>query len=414
MAAFKEEIYFLIRKNLWKTDGTDAGTVIVKSMAENFAPFSRELVAGENKMFFCGNDGIHGGELWVSDGTTAGTHMVEDIHDGIDSRGDVSPGIIVNDVVYFFADAQGNRKLWRSDGTVEGTYLLKDINADPGYFNQFWSMGNSIFFVAYDNTHGPELWTSDGTEQGTVLVKDINPNGSSLIDAAFELNGNLYFSANDGNGVTLWKSDGTKEGTRFIADIKPLGLYTSLNNKLFFSAFEEQSGDEVWMYNPDPQDQTITFNPIPDKLTTDSPFELEANASSGLAVTFEIISGPATLSGNLVTITGAGTVSVKALQPGNIDFNPASAEQSFDVTIPVGLEDAPFGITVWPNPAINNLVIVSADQHNFVLKDMLGRDVLSTNINQQETIDVGHLPRGIYVMTFKSNSATVSRKVLLK
>jgi hypothetical protein len=70
--------------------------------------------------------------------------------------------------------------------------------------------------------------------------------------------------------------------------------------------------------------QAISFPQIPDKLTTDPPFALNATASSGLPVSYEIISGPATLNGSTVTLTGAGEVVVKAYQPGDTIFDSAS------------------------------------------------------------------------------------------
>ena len=89
-----------------------------------------------------------------------------------------------------------------------------------------------------------------------------------------------------------------------------------------------------------PIDQTITFDPILNKLTTAAPFTVSANASSGLAVSYTIVSGPATVSGNTITLTGTeGTVTVRASQAGNAQYNPAlDVDQSFDVTEPpVGL-----------------------------------------------------------------------------
>ncbi|HNY02772.1 MAG TPA: peptide-N-glycosidase F-related protein [Bacteroidales bacterium] len=74
----------------------------------------------------------------------------------------------------------------------------------------------------------------------------------------------------------------------------------------------------------DPGYQAISFPQIPDHLTTDPPFTIEATATSGLPVQFEVLSGPATIVGNTVTLTGAmGEVTVKATQPGNGTFNPA-------------------------------------------------------------------------------------------
>ena len=71
-------------------------------------------------------------------------------------------------------------------------------------------------------------------------------------------------------------------------------------------------------------DQTITFGLLPDKVFGDAPFSLLAVADSDLAVSYTILSGPATLAGNKLTITGAGIVIVRASQPGDADFNAAA------------------------------------------------------------------------------------------
>ena len=82
--------------------------------------------------------------------------------------------------------------------------------------------------------------------------------------------------------------------------------------------------------------QQLSFAPLPDRLSTDVPFELEANSTSGLPVSFNIVSGPATISGNVLTLTGeGGTVVVRASQEGNVDFNPAEPiERSFEAVNP--------------------------------------------------------------------------------
>ena len=104
-------------------------------------------------------------------------------------------------------------------------------------------------------------------------------------------------------------------------------------------------------------DQTITFGAVADKHVNDLPFALSATASSGLPVTFSLISGPATLSNNVVTLTGAGTVTVRASQAGDATFNAATnVDRSFIVaklpqTILFGalsrqvVGDAPFALS---------------------------------------------------------------------
>jgi hypothetical protein len=78
--------------------------------------------------------------------------------------------------------------------------------------------------------------------------------------------------------------------------------------------------------------QTVTFQPIPDRLIDDPPVPLVASASTGLPVTFQVVSGPAVLNGNLLIPTGPGRVEVKALQGGTDLWLPAEAVQSFVVT----------------------------------------------------------------------------------
>lgn len=76
--------------------------------------------------------------------------------------------------------------------------------------------------------------------------------------------------------------------------------------------------------------QTITFSPLANLTYGVGPIPLTAAASSGLAVTYTV-TGPATVSGSTLTITGAGTVKVTAVQAGNIDYAAAMASQSFAV-----------------------------------------------------------------------------------
>ena len=77
--------------------------------------------------------------------------------------------------------------------------------------------------------------------------------------------------------------------------------------------------------DPNQNNQTINFQAIADQETDSSPIQLIANASSNLPVTFTILSGPATLNDNILTLTGVeGTVSVQASQAGDANYNPAA------------------------------------------------------------------------------------------
>lgn len=82
--------------------------------------------------------------------------------------------------------------------------------------------------------------------------------------------------------------------------------------------------------------QTISFDPIPDQDYNNQPFALSASAGSGLEVSFEVVSGPASIEGNILTLTGSpGTVTVVARQSGNETHCAALQQaQSFKVIKP--------------------------------------------------------------------------------
>jgi len=249
---------------LWKSDGTAQGTVLVKDIRIGYSgSFTRSLgssnylAAVGNTLFFTANDGVNGDELWKSNGTAQGTVLVKDIRTG-SSGSNLSDLTAVGNTLFFRVDDGVNsNELWKSNGTAQGTVLVKDITT-----SSLTAVGNTLFFTANDGVNGNELWKSDGTAQGTVLVKDIRTGSSgsltgSLAESPGDLTavGNtLFFTANDGvNGEELWKSDGTAQGTVLVKDIRtgssgsePSNL-TVVGNTLFFKA----NGDELWAITVD-------------------------------------------------------------------------------------------------------------------------------------------------------------------
>jgi ELWxxDGT repeat protein len=194
-----------------------------------------------------------GRELWRSDGTLAGTSVIKDIVPG---SGSANPVALtnVNGVLYFVATTPANgAELWRSDGTAAGTFLLKGIRAGSAGSSpqNLINVGGTLYFTANDGVHGTELWASDGTKAGTLLVRDIRTGtAGSSPSALIGCGGLVYFSANEGTaGHALWRSDGTAAGTIRISAHSPSPLLelTEVVGKVFFSKEDAATGRELWM-----------------------------------------------------------------------------------------------------------------------------------------------------------------------
>lgn len=242
---------------LWSTDGTPAGTVLIKDIAPGLpSSYPSEFTWLNGAYIFSATDSIHGEELWKTDGTAAGTVMLKDINPGVPYSFPARFSLL-NGALYFQAsDGIHGSELWKTDGTEAGTVLVKDINpgATGSHPHGLTVFNGALYYQAYDDTHGLELWKTDGTAAGTVFVKDINPGavGSSPVDFNV-FNSALYFKAHNGsNGHELWKTDGTEAGTVLIKDINPgadgshPADFTEFNGALYFTAFQSTNDVELW------------------------------------------------------------------------------------------------------------------------------------------------------------------------
>lgn len=243
---------------LWKSDGTESGTVLVKDInpgAESSYPDNFYVVGSE--IFFKASDGTHGSELWKTDGSTEGTSMIKDISDGGDTYSNYY--VVMSDVLYMALSTDANGwELWRTNGTDAGTYLIKDINSEGGLQtssnpSDLTVAGSTLYFSATDGLVGTELWKTDGTESGTVLVKDINLGESSSSPYSLKfINGKMFFWATTAEyGTEPWVSNGTESGTFMLKDINagvkssaPEDSVYAYNNKAVFPAFG-QSYDTI-------------------------------------------------------------------------------------------------------------------------------------------------------------------------
>jgi len=256
-------------KELWKTDGTASGTVLVKDInpgSSDSSPWALTTIG--NLVYFHADDGTNGAELWVSDGTHDGTYMIKDIN----PSGSSTPTrfVSVGSEVFFLAnDGTHGAELWKTDGTEVGTVMVKDIRT--GAYGQnpcvsCWIVwDDKLYFSPYDGTQ-TEIWVSDGTDSGTYMVKDINPSGSSYPSGFTPLGQFLYFSAgNSASNHELWRTDGTEGGTTLVKEINPTGsssptLLTPIGDLLIFRADDGTHGKELWVTDGTEMGTTILID----------------------------------------------------------------------------------------------------------------------------------------------------------
>lgn len=160
---------------LWISAGM-RGTPIQGLGKKGAGSSPRHFFAASSGVFFAATTPAQGEELWFSNGTTGGTVLVKDIYPG-SASGSPHAFAELNGIVYFAATTpQHGTELWRTDGTAKGTLLLKDIhttsNSDPAGLI-VWD--DRIVFSATTQETGREVWITDGTAEGTQLFADIRP-----------------------------------------------------------------------------------------------------------------------------------------------------------------------------------------------------------------------------------------------
>jgi ELWxxDGT repeat protein len=131
-----------------------------------------DLTAFNGAVYFAGSDATHGIELWKTDGTAAGTVRLADINPGAtgsepplgDGSGASSYQLTVSGGKLFFTADDGSHgdELWETDGTAAGTVLVGDVNPGPQGSDpqNLIDVNGTLFFTANDGGHGEQLWAA--------------------------------------------------------------------------------------------------------------------------------------------------------------------------------------------------------------------------------------------------------------
>jgi ELWxxDGT repeat protein len=248
---------------LWTSDGTEFGTYEIKDILEGtasgvrFDGFTNKLITHDHGVYFVADDGEHGRELWKSDGTSEGTVMVKDFFPGQNTSGvSLIDATSVGDKMFFrFGDAE----VWSTQGTEATTNLVKIVMGPsaggmPGGFTRY---GDNVLFVANTNPiGGHDVWISDGTDDGTVMLRRISETVPVAVSGFKESNGSAYFVVDgDESGIEPWITDGSEPGTNRLFDLvsgsgKSFPTdFTAYRGETFFTAENETFGRELFRSN---------------------------------------------------------------------------------------------------------------------------------------------------------------------
>ena len=150
-------------------------------------------------LYFTADDGVNGVELWRSDGTDAGTVRLASVNASFTGLTNFGQLTTTGNTLYLTAfEPTTGIELWKYDVAANTLQRLTDTAPGPVSSNpsELTVIGSSLFFAADAGTRSPELWKSDGTLQGTVRVSS-DPRGVNELTAA---GSTLFFTANDAQG----------------------------------------------------------------------------------------------------------------------------------------------------------------------------------------------------------------------
>ena len=333
---------------LWRSDGTAEGTVLVKEIrAGGDSSNPEQLTVVGSMLFFVANDGAAGVELHVSNGRT-GTANSALVNNIVAGSGSSYPSNLTaysaTTLVFTAYDASNNLGLYTCthNGSALPTAVtrIKSLGVDSSA-SHLTILGSKVFFLL----NGSQLWESDltnspaGDASGTRLVHDFRSTTAGSDAASFAVSGSqVFFAADDGvNGRELWVSDGSEGGTQMLADIFPGtdgGMpelpnssdpqYLTLSgSRLFFSAINGENNRELWVHDPLADPQTFQVLDINDGDSSD-PQEL-TDFNGVLFFTATDGSGIGKTGRELWRSNGteAGTVRIADLSSGSADSTPA-------------------------------------------------------------------------------------------
>ena len=270
-------------------------------------------------------------------------------------------------------------------GDVLGTYSLTPSNALNNIGYLYSGLTNTEY--TYDSSSQMDLqgsnklsiiFTSDYYYNSYFGIKDVRvtgiPGTTSMASSQYKTSSGSSFSAPVVSGVAAMLMSQNPSLTHL--QIKSIIMNTakktaSMTGKTVSGGIVDANAAMQYVTSIK-SPQTITFGAIPAKTYGDAPFVLSASASSGLAVEFSSSNiSVASVSGNYLTINGAGSAQISALQAGNTSFDATSSTQTLYVN--------PKALTITANP-ISKAYGSSDPTLTYASSGLLGTDAFTGSL----------------------------------
>jgi ELWxxDGT repeat protein len=228
-----DESHQLFRMN---PDGSGAVSISPLHNDDYYDRYNPELVVLFNSLFFWGRDSaLQGFKLFRSSGVPGSMYVIKDVYKITLTSSPYNMVKTGNNQIFFAAEEPTfSSSLWRTDGTTAGTIELHELD----YMNDIVATNTHVF---YSLNAFLDIWKSDGTPAGTVLVKT-DPN---IASARYFVNVNnlVFFETHD---TGLWRSDGTEAGTFRLPATQAASFRQAVGNLLYFSIRKPDNVVELW------------------------------------------------------------------------------------------------------------------------------------------------------------------------
>jgi ELWxxDGT repeat protein len=265
-------LFFRAGDDLWKSDGTDTGTILVRAGV-------KPLIISDNggMAFFISGADNH---LWKSDGTASGTVLVSTVL----STSVPQPLVSFNNRIFFgtYATTLSQYALFESDGTELGTHPVQDSSETEIalYPNAMTVFAGKLYFAAQlppppatcggglcISTPHTQLWSTDGSSMATIRLTLLDHSVQAIKATPhtlfFTTNNNTLFSYGT---LELWGTDGEAGGERLLfstAGYSYLGDLTVAGDTLFFIADDGTGGSrQLWKSDGTPEGTVKVSNTV--------------------------------------------------------------------------------------------------------------------------------------------------------